>query len=160
MARKAKQSSPPASRRASTPPKASLSLKLLASVIAISPFLFDHSAVELLYPLFSAAPTNSLETAVPFYSTLLVIFLAQRALLKRSWSWRTQWVMLGTWKIASEGLIRVTGGKLLELGLTRGVIVGRLLLEGVPLLALANWSRNQYRCREVSQSCDNSSDTS
>ncbi|GAA5948651.1 hypothetical protein JCM3765_004958 [Sporobolomyces pararoseus] len=149
MPRQIKRSSPPASRRPVTSPKKpSLSLKLLACAISISPFLFARSATELLYPLFSAAPTHSLATSLTLYSTLIGLFLVQRVLIKRTWSWRTYWLVIGMWKILSEGLVRWFGENLLNLGLEKGVFVGRFLLEGVPQLALSNWVKDSIDCKE------------
>lgn len=153
MSRQPKRSSPPASRRPPTSNKPSLSLRLLASAIAISPFLFEHTATELLYPLFSSAPAHSLETTIPFYSLLVVAFISQRALLKVESSWRTHWLIIGVWKILSEGIVRYTGQKLLNLGLEKGVLAGRLLLEAIPLLATANWLWDQFSCKEVRYLC-------
>jgi hypothetical protein len=151
MARFPRRTSPPTARRPASPPKPSLSLKLLACAISISPFLFDHSATELLHPLFSSAPTHSLATNVSFYSTLAVIFLAQKAFTTSSWSGRTYWLIIGIWKIVSEGLIKSNGDRLLSLGLDKGVLAGRLMLEAIPLLATANWIWDQQSCRDVRQ---------
>lgn len=150
MSRKSSRSSPPASRRPLVPPKPSLSLKLLASAIALSPCLFQHTAQELLYPLFSTAPTHALETTVPFYSLILATFVIQEVSFKAKPGWRSCWLVTGVWKILSEGLIRWYGEKLLELGLMKGVLAGRLLLEAIPLLAMANWIWGQFECKEVS----------
>jgi len=151
MARFPRRSSPPTARRPASPPKPSLSLKLLACAISISPLLFEHSATELLHPLFSSAPTHSLATNVPFYSTLAVIFLAQRAFTSSRWIWRVYWLIIGIWKIVSEGLIRSNGERLLSLGLDKGVLAGRLMLEAIPLLATAKWILDQRSCRDVRQ---------
>ncbi|GAA6006017.1 hypothetical protein JCM11491_004091 [Sporobolomyces phaffii] len=148
MPRQPKQPSPPTARRPAPRPKPSLSLKLVASCIALAPFLFDRSATELLYPLFSAAPTRSAAAALPLYSTLVAIFLVQRALVKRRSSWRTQWMILGVYKVLTEGLVRLSGGRLLALGLDTGVVAGRFLLEAIPLLTTANWCCDQLDCKE------------
>lgn len=150
MVKKVNRSSPSASRRPLVPLKPSLSLKLLASAIALSPCLFQHSAQELLYPLFSTAPTYSLETTIPFYSLIFATFLIQKVSIKVKPSWRSCWILIGIWKILSEGLIRWYGEKMLGFGLTKGVLVGRLLLEAIPLLAMANWFGGQFECKEVS----------
>jgi len=150
MVRKVNKSSPPASRRPLVPLKPSLSLKLLAAAIALSPCLFQHSAHELLYPLFSTAPTHSLETTIPFYSLIFATFVIQKVSFKVKPSWRTCWMVSGIWKILSEGLIRWYGERLLGFGLTKGVLVGRLLLEAIPLLSMANWVWGHLECKEVS----------
>lgn len=150
MPRQIKRSSPPASRRPATSHKPSLSLRLVACAISISPFLFDLSATELLYPLFSAAPTHSPVTTLTLYASLTALFLIQRVFVKRSWNWRTYWLVIGIWKILSEGLVRWYGQTLLSLGLEKGVLVGRIFLEGVPQLAMSSWVWNSMECKEVS----------
>ncbi|GAA5978870.1 hypothetical protein JCM5350_004852 [Sporobolomyces pararoseus] len=148
MPRQIKRSSPPASRRPAPSHRPSLSLKLLACAISISPFLFDRSSTELLYPLFSAAPTRSPVTTLTLYSTLTALFLIQRVFVKRTWSWRTYWLVIGLCKILSEGLVRWFAEKLLDLGLEKGVLVGRIFLEGIPQLAMSSWVWSSMECKE------------
>ncbi|GAA5876242.1 hypothetical protein JCM16303_007067 [Sporobolomyces ruberrimus] len=149
--RSAKQASPPTPRRPSSPAKPSLSLRLLASAVSISPFLFDYTATELLHPLFSSSRTRALEATVPLYASLIAIFLAQRTFVNRSPSWRTCWFILGISRILSEGVIRWYGEKLLGFGLEKGVLIGRFLLEGIPFFAIANWTWDQFRSKDRAQ---------
>ncbi|GAA5929139.1 uncharacterized protein JCM15063_004063 [Sporobolomyces koalae] len=144
----ARATSPTVASRQATSSRPTLSLKLLACGVACTPFLFEGTVTELLHPLFSSAPTHSRETTLPLYATLFGVLLVQRSVLQPRTSWRTYWFIVGGWKILSRGLVRWFGEKLLTLGLERGVLSGRFLLEAVPFLALANWTWEQFDSKE------------
>ncbi|GAA5891718.1 hypothetical protein JCM6882_006180 [Rhodosporidiobolus microsporus] len=144
--------SPPRTR---APPvsRPSFPLRLVAAVGSTLPFFFPSTATQLLFPLFSSAPTTAgVEATYPLYLALGAVFLASRFFVRREgkagWSWRTWWAILGAWKIVGEGVIRLGGEALLGMGLTRGVLVGRALVEAVPAVALWSWLWASWTCKE------------
>ncbi|GAA6058915.1 hypothetical protein JCM10212_002867 [Sporobolomyces blumeae] len=148
VARPARAASPPVSRQSPVSSKPSRRVRLVACTVALLPLLFPSQAISNLYPLFSSSLAQSTEATVHFYAILAVVFVGQRLLVSRGSNWRLAWLIIGTWKIATEGIVRYGSERFLRLGLDRGVLVGRLLVEGVPQLALANWLVDQFECKE------------
>ncbi|GAA6002921.1 hypothetical protein JCM10207_001898 [Rhodosporidiobolus poonsookiae] len=148
------QQSPPSARRTERPWTPSLPLRLVAHLLSILPFLFPRTPSELLHPLFSSSPSNAPRVVWTVRGTVAAVFLAHRfassGKQQRRQSWRLAWIVLGVWKVVSEAIVRLAGEKLLGLGLARGVLVGRLLLEAVPLLAFAGWVVSSFECKERS----------
>ncbi|GAA5885891.1 hypothetical protein JCM5296_000178 [Sporobolomyces johnsonii] len=149
MARKRTSASPSVARRSSTPPKPSAFLQLLSAVVSLLPFLFSGTEVQLLHPLFSSAPTHALTAWLPVYVVLAGVFaILLHCRDSRRPGWRVYWFAIGVWKILAEGIVRWGGEMLLGLGLTSGLLVGRLLLEAVPTLALWSWLWDEVACKE------------
>ncbi|GAA5973491.1 hypothetical protein JCM21900_001812 [Sporobolomyces salmonicolor] len=149
MARKRTSASPSVARRPSTPPESSAVLQLRMAVVSLLPFLFPGIETDLLHPLFSSASTHALAAWLPLFVVLAVVFaVLLRATDHRRPGWRLYWFAMGVWKILSEGLVRWGGAMLLGLGLTKGLLVGRLLLEAVPTLALWSWLWDELSCPE------------
>ncbi|GAA5987962.1 hypothetical protein JCM10908_007291 [Rhodotorula pacifica] len=106
----------------------------------------------MLHPLFSAAPTQALSAAITTNAILLACAAALLTSKYARWlSWRTLWLLIAGWEIASDSLIAVLGERLMRLGLDSGVVVGRLLLEAVPTLATWIWLANSTNCKERSR---------
>ncbi|GAA5928483.1 hypothetical protein JCM1841_003671 [Sporobolomyces salmonicolor] len=149
MARKRTSASPSVARRPSTPPESSAVLQLRMAVVSLLPFLFPAIETDLLHPLFSSAPTHALAAWLPLFVVLAVVFaVLLRGRDNRCPGWRVYWFAMGVWKILSEGIVRWGGEMLLGLGLTKGLLVGRLLLEAVPTLALWSWLWDELSCPE------------
>ncbi|GAA5836603.1 hypothetical protein JCM11251_002674 [Rhodosporidiobolus azoricus] len=147
--------SSPRTRAPPPPSHPSIQLRLIAGLISTLPFLFLSTPTRLLFPLFSSAPaTAATEATYPLYLTLGVTFLASHLFFRRrekaAWTWRVWWVSIGGWKIVSEALVRLGGEGLLGIGLERGVLVGRALLEAVPVWSLCSWVWSSLTCKERS----------
>ncbi|KAL7342589.1 hypothetical protein BJY59DRAFT_526614 [Rhodotorula toruloides] len=130
----------------------SLPLCLVAALVSLLPFLFSATATDLLHPRFSSAPVHATQPTAVVYGTLAALFLAQRCLRKqesRRLGWRSCWFGIGVWKVVSEALVRLGGEWLQGLGLNRGILAGRFLLEGVPTLLLWSWLWDSFDCKEV-----------
>ncbi|GAA6032581.1 hypothetical protein JCM8097_004826 [Rhodosporidiobolus ruineniae] len=128
------------------PPKPPRSLALytyLYALFSFLPFFGRHLAPQLLFPLFSSQPTTTREASAVVYASLAAVFLLHHLFVGRKSGrkagWRTLWLVVAVWRIASEGVVRFAGERLMRLGLTKGVVVGRLLLEAVPTLSTWQW---------------------
>ncbi|GAA5977940.1 hypothetical protein JCM11641_004339 [Rhodosporidiobolus odoratus] len=151
-----KESSPTGVRRPLPPAEPTLPPIILSHLTSLLPFLFAGIPTELLFPLFSSAPVASPQATWTLQAVVAVAFVASRFLLSARkgnpsgsrLGWRTLWVVIGAWKIVSEGLIRVGSKKLLGLGLMPGVICGRVLIEAVPTLALWAWIWESWSSKE------------
>ncbi|GJN91173.1 hypothetical protein Rhopal_004191-T1 [Rhodotorula paludigena] len=62
--------------------------------------------------------------------------------------WRVCWFAVGVWKIVTEGIVRERGEWLIQLAPSIGILVGRLLVDGVPTLFTWIWLRNSLSCKE------------
>lgn len=149
MARPKRRTAPQASHAARHPP---LLLRLVAALVSTLPFVFAGQSVDLLNPLCSSAPVHATRTGAIVYGTLAALFLAQGCLRERDsrrLGWRACWFGIGVWKVLSEAVVKLGGERLLGLGLSRGVLAGRFLLEGVPTFLLWSWLWNSFECKEV-----------
>ncbi|BGP00201.1 spermine synthase [Rhodotorula toruloides] len=130
----------------------SLPLRLVAAFVSILPLLFPSAATDVLHPLFSSAPVHAAQPTAIVYGTLAALFLAQRCLRgqgNRRLGWRACWFGVGAWKVLSEALVRLGGERLQGLGLSRGILAGRFLVEGVPTLLLWSWLWDSFDCKET-----------
>ncbi|BGP32808.1 hypothetical protein JCM10296v2_004592 [Rhodotorula toruloides] len=130
----------------------SLPFRLLAALVSVLPFLLSTTATDLLHPLFSSPLVHATQPTAIVYGTLAALFLTQRCLRgqeRRRLGWRACWYGLGVWKVLSEALVRLGGERLQGLGLSRGVLAGRFLLEGVPTLLLWSWLWDNFDCKET-----------
>lgn len=124
--------------------------RTLAMLAAMLPLVHAQTAREMLYPLFSSAPTRALSAGVPATAIMLLLFVAiSTRKAARSLSWRTLWLVIGAWKVLSDPLIVYLGGGLMRCGLGSGVVFGRILVDAVPNVATWTWILNSFNCKEV-----------
>lgn len=124
--------------------------RILVMLAATLPLWHAQTAREMLYPLFSSAPTRALSASVPA-TAIMLLFLVAISTRKaaRSLSWRTLWLVFGAWKVLTDPLIVNLGEVLMRRGLGPGVVFGRILVDAVPNVATWIWVLNSFNCKEV-----------
>lgn len=129
--------------------------RILVMLAASLPIWHTQTAREMLYPLFSSAPTRALSASVPATAIMLLLLVAiSTRKTARSLSWRTLWLIIGAWKTLSDPLIVKFGGNLMQRGLGPGVVFGRILVDAVPNVATWIWILNSFHCKEVRRISD------
>ncbi|GAA5844544.1 hypothetical protein JCM9279_006342 [Rhodotorula babjevae] len=137
---------PPPPRR---PPPA---LVLLAHLTSTLPLWFNSAATDLLAPLYSHQPTHALKPTLAFYAACTLAFAVLVLVRKRRphVGWRAAWLVIGAYKVVTEGLLRWNGGKLVTRpgSLDEGVVAARIALELVPTVATWAWLVESASCVE------------
>ena len=141
-----------------TPPPAPSWFETLTTPDTTSAFVltlaFAHTPAQLVYPLFSAAPTESI--AVPLHLFLAFVAVVCYALLPlpRMLRWEVHWIALGLVLITTEAVGRLWGEGFMALGVDAGVWVARLAVEG-PATVLRWWCvlKGVSASDQVSQLC-------
>ncbi|KAL8283388.1 hypothetical protein RQP46_005798 [Phenoliferia psychrophenolica] len=121
--------SPPPSSSSTPPPP----LWAVAATL-----LFASTPTRVLYPLFSASPTESISSALQVLLAFVAVVTYALLPLPRLLRWQVLVVGLGLVLVSTDGVARVGGERWMKLGVDAGVWVARLAVEG-PATVLRWW---------------------
>ncbi|GAA5924080.1 hypothetical protein JCM3775_005590 [Rhodotorula graminis] len=138
--------------RAQPPRGPPLALVLVAHLASTLPLWFNSAATDLVVPLYSYQPTHALRPTLAFYAACALAFAALVAVRRTRprLAWREAWLVIGAYKVVTEGLVRSRGGRLVtrEGSLDEGLVAARIALELVPTVATWAWLVGSSSCAE------------
>jgi len=128
-------------------------LVLVAHLASTLPLWFNSAASDLLVPLYSHHPARALKPTLAFYAACALAFAALLLVRRRRppVAWREAWLVIGAYKVVTEGVLRWNGGALVTRpgSLDEGVAAARVALELVPTVATWAWLVGSWSCTEV-----------